>query len=314
MERACCGVPAVLGSWAVLLDVRTLIFCDLAITLVLALALLLYRFTQKTYAAFDLWTLGTWALALGYLSMILRGHPMPEGLSILLANVGFGLGGLFRLDGALRHVRARPLPRLAYLTVVVPVGANAWFHWVHDDLLTRTVIVEAFLVAICACIVATLLWRPAPRQAMYRAFALLHVVYALVLIANIALSIARPESGIFDPVAQRVLLYGSTTVLETGIGISFFMMNARRLEQELMDVVVELRTAMSEVKLLSGLLPICAHCKNVRDDKGYWHRVDVYLKAHSEAELTHSICPSCAQKHFGIVLGEESLPPGRDAG
>ena len=298
MERACCGVPAVLGSWAVLLDVRTLIFCDLAVTLVLALALLLYRFTQKTYAAFDLWTLGTWALALGYLSLILRGHPMPEGLSIVLANVGFGLGGLFRLDGALRHVRARPLPRLAYLTVVLPVGANARFHWVHDDMVTRVMVLEAFMAAVCACIAATLLWRPAPRQAMYRAFALLHVGYALVLLANIALSIARPESGIFDPVAQRVLLYGSTTVLETGIGISFFMMNARRLEQELMDRVVELRTAMSEVKLLSGLLPICASCKSIRDDKGYWTRLEAYLLEHSRAEFSHGICPECARKLY----------------
>lgn len=63
---------------------------------------------------------------------------------------------------------------------------------------------------------------------------------------------------------------------------------------------VELRQAMDKIKKLTGLLPICAHCKDIRDDKGYWHDVAVYIRDNSEAELSHGICPNCAKKHYSI--------------
>lgn len=59
-----------------------------------------------------------------------------------------------------------------------------------------------------------------------------------------------------------------------------------------------LADALSEVKTLQGLLPLCAHCKSVKNDEGYWHRVDQYLEAHSEASLTRTICPDCLKIHF----------------
>jgi DNA-binding NtrC family response regulator len=60
----------------------------------------------------------------------------------------------------------------------------------------------------------------------------------------------------------------------------------------------ELRQAMARIKTLSGLLPICASCKNIRDDKGFWHRVEEYVQAHTDAEFTHGLCPKCAQKLY----------------
>ena len=59
-----------------------------------------------------------------------------------------------------------------------------------------------------------------------------------------------------------------------------------------------LEVALQEIKTLSGMLPICAHCKKVRDDTGYWNQLEVYLKANSDAEFSHSICPECLQEHF----------------
>jgi hypothetical protein len=55
---------------------------------------------------------------------------------------------------------------------------------------------------------------------------------------------------------------------------------------------------ISEIKVLSGLLPICASCKNIRDDKGYWNQIEAYIYEHSEAQLSHSICPNCAKKLY----------------
>jgi CheY-like chemotaxis protein len=57
----------------------------------------------------------------------------------------------------------------------------------------------------------------------------------------------------------------------------------------------ELEAALAKVKLLAGMLPICANCKKVRDDEGYWQSVEVYIRDHSEAEFSHSICPDCMQ-------------------
>ena len=83
----------------------------------------------------------------------------------------------------------------------------------------------------------------------------------------------------------------------------------RRDEQELSHdrerletTVAELQTALERVKLLSGLLPICAGCKKIRDDKDHWEQVEVYVRDHSEAEFTHSICPDCSMRLYGMDL------------
>ena len=60
----------------------------------------------------------------------------------------------------------------------------------------------------------------------------------------------------------------------------------------------ELMVALSEVRQLSGLLPICSNCKKVRDDKGYWSQVDEYIAKHSEAKFSHSICPECIKNLY----------------
>ena len=65
------------------------------------------------------------------------------------------------------------------------------------------------------------------------------------------------------------------------------------LQQAMADRVHELETALGQVKQLSGLLPICAYCKKVRDDQNYWQRVETYISAHSDARFSHGICPDC---------------------
>lgn len=69
------------------------------------------------------------------------------------------------------------------------------------------------------------------------------------------------------------------------------------LEQSLADRVVELEEALQRVKQLQGLIPICAWCKKVRDDRNYWQQVEQYVTEHSEARFTHSICPDCRARY-----------------
>lgn len=70
----------------------------------------------------------------------------------------------------------------------------------------------------------------------------------------------------------------------------------RRAEAERERLVAELQEALSNIKTLHGLLPICASCKNIRDDSGYWNRIEDYIKDRSGADFTHGICPECARK------------------
>jgi PAS domain-containing protein len=71
-----------------------------------------------------------------------------------------------------------------------------------------------------------------------------------------------------------------------------------RAEAERERLIQELQAALARVKLLSGLLPICANCKKVRDDQGYWKQVESYIESHSEATFSHGICPECLHQLY----------------
>jgi hypothetical protein len=83
-----------------------------------------------------------------------------------------------------------------------------------------------------------------------------------------------------------------------------------RLMAEKTKMIIELQEAADKIKVLRGFLPICAHCKKIRDDEGYWQQVEKYISEHSEAQFSHGICPSCAKEHYAELLSEEekSLP------
>ncbi|MFO7601408.1 MAG: hypothetical protein R6X27_16615 [Candidatus Desulfacyla sp.] len=69
-------------------------------------------------------------------------------------------------------------------------------------------------------------------------------------------------------------------------------------------VIEELKQALSEVKTLRGFLPICANCKKIRDDRGYWNRIEAYIEEHSDAQFSHGICPECARKLYPAYYKE----------
>jgi len=72
----------------------------------------------------------------------------------------------------------------------------------------------------------------------------------------------------------------------------------RALEEERDRLFLELKEALDNVKTLKGMLPICMNCKKIRDDEGYWEKVDSYIIKHSDATITHGLCPDCAGKLY----------------
>ena len=84
-------------------------------------------------------------------------------------------------------------------------------------------------------------------------------------------------------------------------------------------LVIELQDALNEVKKLSGMLPICASCKKIRDDKGYWNQIEKYLSEHAEVNFTHGICPQCMTKlypefadQFNSTETKDTPPPEQE--
>lgn len=80
------------------------------------------------------------------------------------------------------------------------------------------------------------------------------------------------------------------------VGVALDLTERSRAEAERERMIEELQAALDRVKMLSGLIPICSHCKAVRNDKGYWQQVDAFMRDYSNAKLSHAICPECARK------------------
>ncbi len=83
----------------------------------------------------------------------------------------------------------------------------------------------------------------------------------------------------------------------------------KRAEAERERIIGELQEALFRIKTLRGLIPICANCKKIRDDKGYWQQVETYVREHSEAEFSHGLCPECIKIFFPELKG-----PGKGSG
>ena len=76
------------------------------------------------------------------------------------------------------------------------------------------------------------------------------------------------------------------------------------LERE-KEINNKLESSMKEIKLLRGILPICASCKKIRNEKGYWDQVEAYISKHSEAEFSHGICPECEKKLYSEYFQDD---------
>jgi hypothetical protein len=94
------------------------------------------------------------------------------------------------------------------------------------------------------------------------------------------------------------MLPWSLAFMILGALIGMFWGKIKQTDKEKSEAIKKLNKALKEVKILSGFLPICASCKKIRDDKGYWNQIEAYISEHSEAEFSHGICPDCSEKLY----------------
>lgn len=112
------------------------------------------------------------------------------------------------------------------------------------------------------------------------------------------------DCSLFRTMDKQLLLLGiqsmatEDAILRKMTTLSSEMLNITR---ELRKKNAQLERAQEQIKVLQGLLPICMYCKQIRDDKGYWSQLEVFITEHSEASFSHGICPNCFQKNFPEV-------------
>lgn len=105
-------------------------------------------------------------------------------------------------------------------------------------------------------------------------------------------------SEIRKPFITASMISFLISILLIGFGVCLFFKITNPIVKNLSDMVEKLQKALSEVKTLRGILPICSYCKKNRDDKGYWNQLEEYIHDHSEAEFSHGICQKCSKKYY----------------
>jgi PAS domain-containing protein len=95
------------------------------------------------------------------------------------------------------------------------------------------------------------------------------------------------------------LLRDSEGKLIAGIEVVRDVTERKRLEAEREILIRDLQEALAKIKTLKGLIPVCAWCRKVRDDKGYWEELEHYIRNHTDADFTHGICPECLEEVSG---------------
>ena len=105
-------------------------------------------------------------------------------------------------------------------------------------------------------------------------------------------------SEIRDPFFKAALISGVSSLAAIALGASLFLRVTSPILNKLYDSVTRLEKALHEVKTLRGIVPICSFCKKIRNDKGYWDQVEVYVRNHTEAQFSHGVCPDCMKAHY----------------
>lgn len=116
---------------------------------------------------------------------------------------------------------------------------------------------------------------------------------------DIDTAIQAMKTGSLNYLRKPVNFEELLITIRQGLAISVLRENLEDRTNDLIKSNNELKKTLSEVKLLKSFLPICASCKKIRDDEGYWNRIEKYIENHTDTKFSHGICPECSEKLYG---------------
>jgi hypothetical protein len=143
---------------------------------------------------------------------------------------------------------------------------------------------------------------------------LLLITAVTIFTAEVLIMVLLWKLPLLEPIPQA-LADASLLLLIVFPSLYLFVLRPLRLqirkrqlaEDEKDALINELRQALNEVKTLQGIIPICAACKKIRDDLGYWHQVEAYVSSHSNALFSHGICPECVKELYPEIANELNM-------
>ena len=275
------------------LDMRTLMFVSGIISMLICICMIYVYLRRKTYDGFRQWVLAYVSITTGMILLSLR-NILPDFITIIMANACLLVFIMLITHGLTAFAGLRPRTWLYAAAIALYTAVVTVFTYIRPDLNMRIVLFSCITVpfGIGAVVV---IYRDIPRILPRRNW---------FLIANFAANalwfFLRFFWTIYHPVSTGDLItagpiHDVTMMISMGISIlsmaGLIILTAQRVEYEVIK-------AHDEIKTLKGFLPICANCKKIRDDDGYWSQVEEYISRHADVSFSHGICPECMAKLY----------------
>ncbi len=285
-----------------ILSMKTVfVFSSLIALMLFACMLYVYR-KGRTYEGFRHWTLASLLYALGSCLIILR-NIAPDLVSIIAANILLIASMLIISRGLVEFFAVKQSTGFDAVCLLFVSGFVSLFTYGWPDINVRIMAVTLAVVVIngrCSYLVyrySTHLF-PFRNRMLSSMFAF---VAACFLVRGVySVIFARIAGDLMAAGAVHSLSVMAFTVGTIGIYVGLITINAQRVEEDLLS-------AQKDIKTLKGFIPICASCKKVRDDEGFWNQIESYISQRSDAKFSHGICPDCAKKLYPD-LWEEMFP------
>jgi hypothetical protein len=264
------------------------------------LALFVQFLVDKTHRGPGWWTLGTALISSAFAFNYLRDSPGIGLFAIVGNNMAFTAGLCFLYVGVMRFFD-RQEPRAALSTAYAVYNlVIVYFTFFNYNWAIRRLLFGIGVATLSFFIARVLFLENLPSVRTSRYFLAGVFVLEMILVSANALNPSARYSGnlIFNSSFLQLAVYLGSLIACTLWTFGFILLVNQRLAVERNETISRLQLALDQIKTLTGILPICAHCKKIRGDEGYWEQLEGYMSKHTEVEFTHGICPSCANAHF----------------
>ncbi|WDP91481.1 MAG: PAS domain S-box protein [Desulfobacter sp.] len=161
-------------------------------------------------------------------------------------------------------------------------------------------------------IIGRTIWDIFEKDEADKRFAVVREVFSRGVVKEIEVRVPLPTGDTWYLTTVKPI-FNAAGEVDTVICISKNITSRKQAEIALELKHERLVKAMEEINALSGLLPICASCKKIRDDQGYWNRLESYIESHSDAQFSHGICPECSDRLYGGQRWYARKRPDRDS-
>ena len=290
-------------------DFHTLTILMSLSNLMQVMALFVQHRVDKTHQGPGWWTLGNGLIAGAFAFNYLRDSAAVSYIAVIGNSILFNAGVSSLYVGVLRFLGLKVRRDLLMGGNILWAGLIGYFTLVDYNWGVRRVIFGIAIGTLSILIARALLEEELPSVTTSRYFlASVFLGESFLVLVN-AVSPSNQYSGSlhFDASFLQIAVYLGSLITSTLWTFGFILMVNQRLVTERQQTIGELQVAFDQIKTLTGILPICSHCKKIRGDEGYWEQVESYVAKHTEVEFTHGICPGCLQEHFPAYLEQKAL-------